>query len=145
MSEETEKIGENTEYNDPETGKFIAGNPGKPKGTKHKPKFIDELDAMLDEMAEGKDYTYRQALKKKVLAKMIIDGDTRLLTEYWQQKDGKPLQRNETDLTTGGQPFDLYDYAKRKQDRSHDSNLQNNGDDEESESNPGGDIGEQDV
>jgi len=49
------------------------------------------------------------------------------------------------DITTGGQPFDLYDYAKRKQNRLNDSNLQNIGDDEESESNSGGDIGEQDI
>ena len=80
-------------YTDPETGKFKEGNPGRPKGAKGKPKFLDEIEEMLDEMAEGEDYTYRQALKKRVLRKLIIDGDTTLLKEYWQQRDGTPTQR----------------------------------------------------
>jgi hypothetical protein len=86
----TENIVENS-YTDPKTGKFIPGNPGKPKGAK-KRRFIDEIDEMLDELAEGKDYTYRKALKKQLLKRMIIDGDAGLLKEYWQQKDGKPRQ-----------------------------------------------------
>ena len=99
MSEENEKIVGNS-WTDPITGKFKPNNPGKPKGTKHKPKFLDELEEMLDEMAEGKDYTYRQALKKQVLKKMIIEGDSSLLKEYWQQRDGKPRQT--TDITSNG-------------------------------------------
>ena len=89
--EKNGKIVENA-WTDPVTGKFKPNNPGKPIGTKHRPRFIDELDEMLDEIAEGKDYTYRKALKKQILKKMIIDGDSRLLKEYWQQKDGRPSQ-----------------------------------------------------
>ena len=77
-------------------GTFAKGREktgGKKLGSKNKPKFLDEIEEMLDEMAEGKDYTYRQALKKEVLRKLIIDGDTTLLKEYWQQRDGTPTQR----------------------------------------------------
>jgi len=103
-----EKIVENS-WTDPITGKFKPGNPGKPKGTIHKPKFLDELEEMLDELAEGKDYTYRLALKKQIMKRMIIDGDTSLLKEYWQQRDGKPLQRQETDITTRGEKLTFTD------------------------------------
>jgi hypothetical protein len=97
---EDAKIVENS-WTDPITGKFKPGNPGKPKGTKNKPKFLDEIEEMLDELAEGKDYTYRQALKKQILKKLIIDGDTGLIKEYWQQRDGKPMQP--TDITSKGE------------------------------------------
>lgn len=97
MENNTENNGNivKTSYTDPITGKFKVGNPGRPEGVKNKPKFLDELEEMLDEIAEGKDYSYRKALKKQVLKRMIIDGDTSLLREYWQQRDGKPTQRNE--------------------------------------------------
>ena len=91
MSEKNEKIVEKS-WTDPITGKFTLGNPGKPKGATHKKKLIDELEELLAKMVDGKDYTLREALMKKIIAKMIIDGDTRLITEYWQQKDGKPKQ-----------------------------------------------------
>lgn len=79
-------------YQEKPGGTFKEGNPGRPVGSTNKKKFIEELEEMLDEMAEGKDYTYRVALMKQVLRRMIIDGDTSLLKEYWQQRDGKPKQ-----------------------------------------------------
>lgn len=95
-SEKNREITEN-KYQEKPGGFFKKGNPGRPVGAKNKPKFIDELEEMLDEIAEGKDYTYRKALKKQILKKMIIDGDTALLREYWQQRDGKP--RSQVELT----------------------------------------------
>lgn len=84
-----------------ENGKFKKGHPkigGKKLGSKHKPKFLDELEEMLDEIVEGKTYSYRKALKKQVLKRMIIDGDTTLLREYWQQRDGKPQSKITADI-----------------------------------------------
>ena len=77
---------------------FVKDDPrinreGRPKGSPNKPKFIDEIDEELEKMAEGKDYTYKQALRKTVLKKMIVDGDGALIREYWQQKDGKAPQK----------------------------------------------------
>lgn len=103
-----ENAGEKQETRD-EKGRFVSGvsgNPaGKPAGLKNKPKLIDEIEEMLEEVAEGKDYKYRKAFLKKILHKLIIDGDTTLIKEYWQQKDGRPVQP--TDLTSGGQPFTM--------------------------------------
>lgn len=74
------------------SGKFQIGHQklgGIQKGTKH---FKTEIDRLLNQKAKGLNITYREALLKKVVHKMVVDGDNALIREYWQQSDGRPTQ-----------------------------------------------------
>jgi len=68
-----------------------SGNPaGKPKGTKS---FTTKVTEALEKIAEGKDYTYEEALIKSILKKAIVDGDTTMIRMIWNYKDGMPVQK----------------------------------------------------
>jgi hypothetical protein len=67
------KIGENTEYNDPITGRFVKGNPGKPIGAKS---FATDFDEVVEEIAKANNITQSEA--RKILLK----------SAYKEAKDG---------------------------------------------------------
>lgn len=65
------------DYTDPKTGKFKAGNAGRPKGSKNKPSLvIKRFEAVFSDYLEGeefaKDFKELPAIQKfEVLAKLI--------------------------------------------------------------------------
>ena len=70
-----------------------SGNPaGKPKGAKS---FTSKVKEALIKIAEGKDYSYEEALVKSILKKAIIDGDSASQKLIWNYLDGMPTQRQE--------------------------------------------------
>ena len=73
-------------------GKFLSGHKklgGIQKGTKH---FKTEIDILLSQRANGLNITNREALLRKIVHKMVVEGDNMLIREYWQQSDGKATQ-----------------------------------------------------
>jgi len=98
-------------YTNPKTGKFIEDNPGRPLGAKNKLTLVKQMDALLDNFIAGKNYTFREALNKKILKKMIVDGDSIMIKEYWQQRDGKPTQRVENEIDAN-LTINLLNYAR---------------------------------
>ena len=80
-----------------------SGNPaGKPPGIRN---FTTKVKEALEKIADGKEYTYEEALVKAVLKKAIIDQDPAIMRLIWNYLDGLPLQR--TDITTAGKPIPL--------------------------------------
>lgn len=51
-------------------------------------------------IADGKEFTYEEALAKKVLHKAIVEGNEAMIKLIWNYLDGMPAQS--LDLTTGG-------------------------------------------
>ena len=90
---EPENAGVNQETGRNDKGQFvpgISGNPaGKAPGTKS---LTTKVKAALEKIAEGKDFSYEEALIKVILKKAIIDGDTRMIEIIWNYLDGKPNQ-----------------------------------------------------
>jgi hypothetical protein len=65
---------------------------GRPVGAKS---FTTKVTEALEKIAEGKDYTYEEALIKSILKKAIVDGDTTMIRLIWNYKDGMPVQKLE--------------------------------------------------
>ena len=69
-------------------------------GRPHKGHSITEtIRAMMDEKPEIK-----KALGAKIL-QMAVEGDLQAIRTIWGYIDGMPTQRNETDLTSMGEPL----------------------------------------
>jgi vacuolar-type H+-ATPase subunit E/Vma4 len=76
-----------------EKGQIIQGTAnynGRPKGVRNMTTKVREA---LEKIAEGKDYTYEEALIKAILKKAIVDGDTTMMRLIWNYFDGMPLQQ----------------------------------------------------
>jgi len=89
-----EEITEKTDGKQPKPWQFQpgqSGNPdGRPKGSRN---FTSKVREALEQIAEGRDYTYEEAFIKAILKKSIVDQDTGMMRTVWEQLDGKPLQR----------------------------------------------------
>lgn len=76
-----------------------SGNPnGRPKGSRN---FTTKVRDALEKMADGKTYTYEEALIKTILKRAIVDGNDRMLRLIWNYLDGMPAQEHkvEADVT----------------------------------------------
>jgi len=92
MAEETNKIDGKT-YTDPETGKFIPGNPGggRPKGSIS---IKDRIRRYLEDNPE----------RFEELAQYYLS-DPKMRDLLWRMLDGNPHQA--TDITSGGKPIPI--------------------------------------
>lgn len=73
---------------------FTKGDPninreGRPVGAKS---FTTKVKEALEKIAEGKDFTYEEALVKAVLHKAIVDKDPTMMRLIWNYLDGMPMQ-----------------------------------------------------
>ncbi|MEO5367791.1 MAG: hypothetical protein H7831_15810 [Magnetococcus sp. WYHC-3] len=77
--------------NDPETGRFVEGNPGggRPKGSLS---ITAEIKKKLQEVPEGKEKTYLQYLIDQILKKAVIEADQQTIKQIWNYIDGMPDQ-----------------------------------------------------
>lgn len=103
MSEET-IINEEKTYTDPETGKFVKGNPGggRPKGSIS---VVSAIKKKLEECPEGKEKTYLHYLVEKIMKKAIVDDDVAMIKDIINRVDGMPQQK--TDITTDGESLNI--------------------------------------
>lgn len=92
MEENDRKNGIETEGRDPVTGRFIEGNPGKPKGARHITTLVREALLKIGKTEEGKEMKYEEAFIKKIMHKAIIEGDTAMIKLIWNYIDGMPKQ-----------------------------------------------------
>lgn len=118
---------------------FVKDDPninrnGRPPGTKN---FTTKVREALAKIADGKEYTYEEALIKSVLKKAIVDGDSTMQRIIWNYLDGLPAQR--VDVTSDGKPIPILAHVF-----SNNSDKENTIDDKEDPGGAGGDIGEQD-
>ena len=90
MSEET-IINEEKTYTDPETGKFVKGNPGggRPKGSIS---VVSAIKKKLEECPEGKEKTYLHYLVEKIMKKAIVDDDVSMIKDIINRVDGMPKE-----------------------------------------------------
>ena len=106
IKQNPENSGENQGIRD-EMGRFKPGQSGnlngKPLGTRN---FTTRVREALAVVAEGKEYTYEEALVKTVMHKAIIDKDPAMIRLVWNYLDGMPQQN--TDITSGGKPIPIY-------------------------------------
>ena len=98
MEEIPVKTGDNQETRN-DKGQFVpgvSGNPaGKPVGSKS---FTTKVKEALAKIADGKDYTYEEALVKAVMKKAIVDQDPKMIQLIWNYLDGKPTQKTVIDF-----------------------------------------------
>ena len=84
MTDDAETTGSERPDRDPATGRFAAGNPGRPKGARHE--ALKALDAIGSDGAE--------AVLRSVVA-AAQSGDMRaaeiLLRRVWPERKGRPL------------------------------------------------------
>lgn len=104
MADNTIKNVEKT-YTDPETGKFVPGNPGggRPKGSGIS--ITTEIKKKLEEVPEGQKATYLELLVNRIFKQAIQDGDQQMIKQIWNYVDGMPNQS--TDITSGGKPIPI--------------------------------------
>lgn len=104
MEEKLEAI-KNVEktYTDPETGKFVEGNPGggRPKGSGIS--ITTEIKKKLAEVPPGQKASYLELLIARIMKQAISDGDQQMIKQIWNYIDGMPKQSQ--DITSGGEPI----------------------------------------
>jgi vacuolar-type H+-ATPase subunit E/Vma4 len=89
--------GDKLERNPDGTIKSGVLNPnGRPKGARS---FTTKVREALEKIAEGKDYSYEEALIKSIMKNAIVDGDQATQRLIWNYLDGMPAQ----DITSGGE------------------------------------------
>lgn len=74
-------------------GKFGKGNVANPKGRPKGPSITEAIRAELLKVPEGSKITYLKAITKKILAKVIVEGDSRTIGNLWNHVDGMPSQK----------------------------------------------------
>lgn len=92
MSKETKKNVEKP-YTDPDTGKFVEGNPGggRPKGSGIS--ITTEIKRKLKERPPGEDKsTYLELLIQRILKQAIQEGNQQMIKNLWNYVDGLPKQ-----------------------------------------------------
>lgn len=87
-------------YTDPETGKFVKGNPGggRPKGSFS---LVEMIKNKLQEQAKDKDKTYAEYFIDQLIKKTVVDGDVTMMRDILNRVDGMPQQK--VDMTTQGE------------------------------------------
>lgn len=79
----------------------VSGNPaGPPIGHK---KFTTEIRELLESTGKGNKFSYKEALKKKILELAIIDGSENIIKLIWNYLDGMPQQ--DVGILPGGREF----------------------------------------
>lgn len=86
-------------YTDPETGKFVKGNPGggRPKGSFS---LVEMIKNKLQEQAKDKDKTYAEYFIDQLIKKTVVDGDVTMMRDMINRVDGMPKQG--VDVTSNG-------------------------------------------
>jgi len=102
------KNGENR-YNNPETGKFVPGNPGGGRPEGKGISITTEIKRKLNTIPADQKSSYLELLVLKILRKGIIDGDTQIIKEIWSYIDGKPRQNIGLDGGEPGKPIENID------------------------------------
>ena len=103
----------------PKWEKGQSGNPnGRPKGSKN---FTTKVREALEKIADGKDYTYEEALIKSVLKNAIVDGDTSTQRLIWGYLDGLPQQNIDMAVTLPKPIMDLTDGIQQDNSDNKDS------------------------
>ena len=94
------KYGENT-GRDPVTGRFLAGNSGKPLGTQHFSTLFKKVIRQTGGMAkDGQKVSYDEIMVKKIVI-MATDGNLKAATMVMDRVDG--TVRQGLDITSGGE------------------------------------------
>ena len=94
--------------------KGVSGNPaGRPVGSKS---FTNKVRDALEKIADGKEYSYEEALVKSILKKAIVDGDAGSQRLIWNYLDGMPQQS--TDITSGGDPLPIIPLNVQRNNRN---------------------------
>jgi len=104
----TDNTANNGQYNDPVTGKFIKGNPGRPEGSLS---LVLLLKEELKKVPEGQRISTAQAVIKRLVQKAITgstEGDLGAIKEIINRTDGMPPQQVnlKTEKNTAQQVFD---------------------------------------
>lgn len=108
MEEKTETSVNNGQITgkDPKTGQFLPGNKlgGKKPGSLD---FKTKFEMFLDKLAKKNDMT-PQEIDEQLFAvayKKAKEGDYQFWRDVHDRVYGKPLQKSETDVTSGGKPI----------------------------------------
>lgn len=104
MEENDKNLGKT--YTDPITGKFVKGNPGggRPLGSLD---FKTKFEIFLNKLAKQNDMS-PQEIDEQLFAvayKKAKEGDYQFWRDVHDRVYGKPLQKQETDITSGGKPI----------------------------------------
>mgnify|MGYP001575283916 CR=1 FL=1 len=124
MSEDTNNNVDKT-YTDPETGKFLPGNPGGGRPPGSGISITTEIKKKLAEVPEGQKSTYLQLLINRIMKQAIQDGDQQMITRIWQYIDGMPKQESTVNLGGEFNPDKLLDLLSDKKDESNSESSKN--------------------
>jgi len=105
MEKDTEKNGINS-GRDPITGKFVEGNKlgGRPKGSRDFYTDFKEAIKRIKDKNTGEELTEQDIIK--IGLEKMLKGDARFEGLYKDLMDrvyGKPMQKQETDITSNGE------------------------------------------
>ncbi len=88
-------------YKDPNNGRFVAGNPGPPKGHRHMTSLVRDALLKIARYQDGKNVTIdgQPVSKDMVLAtkvtNMALEGNEAMIKLIFNYLDGMPLVRQE--------------------------------------------------
>ena len=75
-------------------GHWLPGQSANPSG---KPKGLPNISEMLNEAMmkkpEGSKMNYLDAALKKIITKIVVEGDSRVIAKWWDHNDGMPSQK----------------------------------------------------
>lgn len=120
MTEETNKNVDKT-YTDPETGKFLPGNPGggRPKGSVS---IVGEIKRRLQEIPDGQQKTYLELLVNRILKSAIQEGNDQQIRNILQYVEGMPNQPIQHDI--GQETLAAFLTGEGNEDRSDNQNTE---------------------
>ena len=101
---------------------------GRPVGVKN---FTTKVREALEQIAEGKNYTYEEAFIKSILKKGIVDGEPAIQRLIWNYLDGMPVQRIGNPDGSNLIPIPLFDNVSKKDGISDNNSDQPNKETEE--------------